>query len=170
MYNFFFEIPVYRLSEEKYYKDMDDHINKHELFQKSMDPFYQRNPDLKSQYMDYTKKKFGGMWLYNEIIGYIRLCVSGSQILGWYCQNAAKKQCKTRKKQFEYVTYKLTPELDLPWDVNSEDIYLVLLEYLKNCKNELRNRFIDSSNFEKIGPFVDWKKLIWGNCPVNKKL
>lgn len=159
MYEFLFDIPVYRLSEEKYNNDMEVHLNKY-FSQWNMKDFYQRNLGKKVQDIDYEKNKFGGKWRYNEIIGYIRLCVSGSQILGWYYQHNAKKQFKTRKKQFEYVTNKLAPELNLPRDANSKDIYLVMLQYLKDCKKELRNRFIDSSGFERIGPFVDWKKCI----------
>jgi len=164
----FFEIPVYRLSEEKYNKNMDEHIKKHPLFQKDRDDFYERNPHQETHDMEYVKNKFGGIWRYNEIIGYIQLYISGNQILGKYFENDTERQIKTRRKRFKYISPKLAPEIDLPLEGNNKAIYEEIYKYIKNCKKELPPiRFIDMSVFEKIGPYVEWRKFIEDTYKVN---
>ena len=161
---YFYDVPVYRLSRERYYKDMDEYINKHmhsgsPSHIKMMEDFYRKEPAQKRASEDRLRKSYGGAWDYNEIIGYIRLYFFGTQIRGEYWGVNAKKIVRTRKKFFEYKTWKLAPEIDLHWEPNSSSIFLQIQKYLERCKKELKNRFIDTRNLEVIGPYVDWKSL-----------
>ena len=98
-------MPVYRLSRERYYKDMDKYINKNMYsgspnHRKMTEEFYRREPSQKLAQEDRLRKSYGGAWEYNEIIGYIRLYFFGTQIRGEYWGVNAKKIVRTRKKSF----------------------------------------------------------------------
>ncbi len=126
-----------------------------------MSEFFKKNPTRLIQHQEFYTRQFGGMWEYNEIIGYIKLYILGSQIRGEYYSVNAKKIVKTRKKQFELVSDKIEPELELPLLEDNVAIYNTILTYIDNCKKNLKikNRFIDSSLFEVIGQHINLKTL-----------
>ncbi|RXJ95691.1 hypothetical protein CRV00_04405 [Malaciobacter molluscorum] len=72
--NYFYDIPVYRLKKEKYYKELEEYKKVH-LFGsddneiKLKKKFYQKYPDRKILFEEHLFKKFGGIWEFNEIIG-----------------------------------------------------------------------------------------------------
>ena len=101
-----------------------------------------------------------GIWDFNEIIGYIRLYFDWPQILGMYFAVDKKRVVRTRTKQFVYMTHKLVYESSLEPPYSNSGIYEAILEYLERCKREIPRRFIDTSQFELIGPHVDWIDLI----------
>ena len=149
---YFYDIPVYRLEQDKYnnerekYIDELTHMDKHD---------HNRYVELRSYYF----KHYGGAWLYNEIIGYIRLHFLGTQVRGEYFSTNRKRIRKTRCKQFEYKTWKLVPERNVPDSSPSKEIFSIVREYVDECRKDLKGRYIDSSGLETIGPYVDWKAL-----------
>ena len=162
--NFFYDVPVYRLHEERYYQEMNKYIdsvlvpvgtpNREALLEE-----YRSEQGDKAWFRGHLSKSYGGMWRYNEIVGYIRLHFLGSQVRGEYYDVNKKRVVKTRRKVIEYRTWKLAPEREI-WDSSSsESIYAVILKYLDDCRDELPRRYIDTKLFEKIGPFVNWKAL-----------
>ncbi len=162
--HYFFDVPVYRLAEDTYYKQMDDFIDQ-TLFPPNM-PYSaarrereQQNPNENTWMRDHLHQQFGGAWRYNEVIGYIRLHFLGSQIRGEYYGVQVKRITRTRKKILEFRTWKLAPEIDIPQEASSADIYRLVLEYLDDCRKELKGRIVDSKLLEAIGPYVDWKSL-----------
>ena len=162
--NYFYDVPVYRLSRERYYKDMDKYINKNMYSGspnhiKMTEEFYRKEPSQKLAQEDRLQISYGGAWEYNEIIGYIRLYFFGTQIRGEYWGVNAKKIVRSRKKFFEHKTWKLASEIELHWDPDSSSIFSQILKYLERCKKELKNRYIDTRNLEVVGPYVDWKSL-----------
>ena len=46
--------------------------------------FYEKNPNNKIFFEEHLSNYFGGIWEYNEIIGYIKLYSIGNQIRGEY--------------------------------------------------------------------------------------
>lgn len=160
----FYDIPVYRLAQQKYETDIQSYIDLHmfgatEEERESRRVFYKKDPDRKLRIQDHLWKNFGGAWQFNEIIGYIRLYFSGSQILGEYWQIDAKRIVKTRRKRFVFTTYKIAPERDIPADSTNQEIYEIIMEYLNEARTELKSRFVDISLFETIGPFIDWRAV-----------
>jgi len=99
---YFFDIPVYRIREEEYYEQRETYISEKllegPLTKKEYEKFYSDNPGLKRKAEDHLIKVFGGPWTFNEIIGYIRLYFTGSQLRGEYWKVDAKRIVKTRKK------------------------------------------------------------------------
>ena len=162
MKKFFLDVPVYRLSKDRYYNDMDEYIQKqiysgHPNHIATMKEFHRKNPDQKLASEQRLRNYYGGAWDFNEIVGYIRLYFFGTQIRGEYWGVNAKRIVKTRKKTFEYKTSKLAPEIDLSWETDSSTIFSRILQYLEDCSKELKGRFIDMGNLQVIGPHVDWK-------------
>lgn len=59
-----FELPIYRLSEEQYYKSLNKHYEKRKI------PY---NNFLNEESLNQNLcKDFGDDWKYNKIIGYLR--------------------------------------------------------------------------------------------------
>lgn len=161
--SYFMDVPVYRVSSERYYKEMDKFVNK-EIFRnpdhiEQQKEFFRHNPDHESRFREYYQGKYGGAWNYNEIVGYIQLHFLGSQIRGEYWGLAAKRITRTRKKTFEWKTHKLAHELDIPRNASNADIYEKISAYLSICEKELNGRHIDTTRFRTIGPYVDWVSL-----------
>lgn len=155
---YFFDIPIYRLSQEKYSAKLNEYLTK-KLNTPGMSEFFKHNPSRLLQQQDFYSLQFGGMWEYNEIIGHIKLYILGSQIRGEYYRVNAKNIVKTRKKQFKFVSHKIEAELEIPLLEDNIAIYKAILTYIDNCKKNLKNRFVDSSLFEVIGKHIDWKEL-----------
>lgn len=157
---YFYDLPVYRLDREKYYNQLQKSIEQTLYENPLQQEFYEKYPKEKMIMENLLRENYGGGWEYNEIIGYIRLHILGTQIRGEYWQHKAKKMVKSRKRQFQYVTHKLSPEKELSLSKTNKDIYNKILEYIESCRKELKNRFIDTSNFETLGSHVDWQELI----------
>ncbi len=102
---FFHDVPVYRLSRDRYYKEMDQYIEK-SMYRDPQNPdttmkeFHERKPEMKIQFREHLRNSYGGAWNYNEIIGYIRLYFLGSQIRGEYWETKTKRKVRSRKKVF----------------------------------------------------------------------
>ena len=162
---YFFDCPVYRIQEAKYYDEANAFIEE-TMFrpgspeEESLRQFYDSEPDRAIRMKDHVQKMYGGMWRYNEIVGWIRLHFLGSQIRGEYYQDDKKRLVRSRRKTFAYRTWKLAPELELPWEGgNNQQIYATISRYLDDCRRELNRRHVDSSLFEAVGPYIDWMQL-----------
>jgi len=162
---YFLDIPVYRLTEERYYKEQDAHVKK-VMYPgpQSRDDvkkrFHKKHPEQKQNSEEHIKKIYGGAWNYNEIMGWVQLHFLGDQIRGEFWQVNAKRVVRSRKKVFEYYSWKLAPEIDIPHEANNTEIFELINEYLSDCKKELKGRYFDTSRLDVIGPYVDWYSLI----------
>lgn len=161
----FFDIPVYRLSEEE---NEQEWINSGEN-KTLQDEFYKKYPEKESRDRELLRAGFGGEWRYNEIIGYIRLYIYGTQIRGEYYVNKAKKQRRSRKKQFKFSTHKLASGESFSLKNKNNEIYKIILLYLDECEKELnkarksKKRYIDTSIFKRIGPYINWEMFFRDN-------
>ncbi len=108
---------------------------------------------------NHLTEKYGGCWQFNEIIGYIKLDFLGSQIRGEYFAVDRKRIVRTRTKTFEYKTWKLAPEIDIEQPYGTGEVLGAIQRYIQACKAELPKRFIDTSNFDKLAPHIDWGTL-----------
>ena len=162
---YFFDIPVYRLTQEQYYKDLGAYIEKnmysgspsHNKLKKKI---YEKEPERKQNMEQHLRETYGGAWDYNEIIGWIQLRFLGRQIRGEYLRVKAKRIVRTRKKVFEWDTWKLAPEIDIPEEANNTEIFHLINEYLSDCKKELKGRHLDTNRLDLIGSYVDWRSLL----------
>lgn len=161
---YFYDLPVYRLSSDEYYAARDKYIDE-VLFRPGTPdeiPLRQReklNPRANDGFRDHLQSAYGGCWEFNEIIGYIRLHFLGSQIRGEYFAVAKRRIVRTRTKTLEYRTWKLAPEVDIEQPYGTSEVLDAIHEYIADCRKELPKRFIDTSRFDTIAPFVDWGSL-----------
>ena len=161
---FFYDVPVYRLTEEKYDRDRRKHVED-ALFPEGLsfrDELIRRDkadPKLNLHLRDHLAYSYGGAWQFNEIIGYIRLHFFGTQVRGEYYAVRRKRIVRSRRKTIEFQTWKLAPEREIPNSASSERIYAIILEYVDACRSELKRRYVDAGGLERIGPYVDWKSL-----------
>lgn len=148
--DYFFDIPVYRLARNEYEARQEAYIQSMML--------ETENQDRKAMMRDLHWTFYGGSWQFNEIIGYIRLHFLGTQIRGEWWRVNAKRVARTRTKIFRYSGWKVVSEQEIPKGSRSEEIYRVILLYLERAQNDkkLRRFYVDTSVFEKIGPFIDW--------------
>jgi hypothetical protein len=162
MHQSFFDLPIYRLPEDDYFRQRRQYV------EGEIDHAggrHERNLEIVCQIESRANRTYGGQWVYNEIIGFVRLYFDGSQVLGAYFRTNAKRITKTRKKTFEWITHKLAPEIDLPYEPDrpfnptSDEILGAVTEYIGRCKKELPKRYIDDSQFMRVAAFIDWKAL-----------
>jgi hypothetical protein len=162
---YFFDVPVYRLPESRYYDEMNAYIERtmypgppeHDALTRS---FHERYPDRKLHFREHLRDVFGGAWTFNEIVGWIRLHFLGTQIRGEYWATKSKRVVRTRRKIFEFQTHKLAPEIDVPEEASNTDVFQLVVEYVSECSKELKDRFVDLELLMMLGPHVDWKGLL----------
>jgi hypothetical protein len=120
---------------------------------------HETDPEQKRDMEHHLRQSYGGSWRYNEVIGYIRLHFLGDQIRGEWWQHRAKQIVKTRTKQIEFRHWKLAHELRVPAKASSKIIYSRVLRYLELCKADLKKWHLDTSEFEFLGQYVNWKRV-----------
>lgn len=152
--NYFMVIPVYRLSEDKYYFQMNDDFERR-VSQSWDDSFRQENPGLEDNWKRHHRSAYGGDWEFNEIIGYIKLFFMGTEVRGEYWSTKPRRKVRTRKKEFEFKAHKLAAESEI-WEKSNEGIRSAIEEYLARCQRELGNRHVDLREFESLKDYVDW--------------
>lgn len=156
MKKYFFDFPVYRLSEQDFQKEEDESLLK------DYNQIHLKNGKVasKTSYEKFKEQstKYRDTWLFNEIIGYIRLYIMGEEIRGEYYQHNTTRIKKTRTKHFKLVTLKLASEKNL-FKKNNNEIYHIILDYIQECSKELKKLHIDIENFKEIGRYVNWNQL-----------
>ncbi len=147
---YLFEIPVYRLSENDYYKkliDYKDNINSEMLTPMS---------DA------YLRKQYGGDWRYNEIIGFLRFYRYGAnRIRCDYRETDAIRKKRTRKKLFEKISDNYCNE-PFSRSASNIDIAKSIRSAVEHCECRLKKkkRVLDKELFENTVDFIDWKSLL----------
>ena len=158
----FFDIPVYRLTAEKYESEQKTFIH-HEMSEggEIVQEMYRREPEHKTRMEQHLWETYGGCWRFNEIVGFIRLHFFFTQIRGEYWRISAKKVVRTRKKLFAFFDPKVTYEEEIPAGSTNAEVFELIKKYLVRAQNErnLKKFFVDTSVFENIGPFIDWNGL-----------
>jgi len=102
------------------------------------------------------------MWRYNEIIGYLRLYFLGTQVRAEYWRVNRKRIVRTRRKIFQFWTWKVAPETELPVNGSSAEIYKAVQEHVESCRAALKGRFVDTRQLTTIGHYIDWRALLHG--------
>jgi hypothetical protein len=159
-----FDVPVYRLKQDRYNAELDEYIERtmyppNDPWSEATRELDKRQPHLRINFHDHLWRSYGGAWRFNEIIAYIRLHFLGSQIRGEYFSSIRKRCVRTRTKTFEYRTHKLAAEIDIPRDADKKQIFDLFRQYLEDCQRELPKRYVDITSFEEIAPYVDWRAL-----------
>ena len=175
-YKYFYDIPVYRIPEDRYYRERDAYIDS-VLFppNSASSPMLrqreQEQPNINARMREHLAESYGGCWLFNEIVGYLRLYFLGTQVRGEYYAPNRKRIVRSRTRVLDFQTWKLAPEVDIPLPITSVGVLEAVREYIKDCKRELPKRFIDDTLFEATCDHTDWKAVLISTKnaqPVNK--
>lgn len=161
---YFFDVPVYRLPEGRYYNEMNSYMDRQmngdsPERRQQMESVNRDDPDRESMMRLHFHKSYGGDWRYNEIIGYIRLHIVGLQIRGEHYGVSSKRICKTRTKIFEHRTGDLVRPVDVPLGATSGEIFSSVSQCLTDCARKLKGRYVDRTMLDQLAPFVDWRRL-----------
>ena len=167
MNKYFFEIPIYRCTYENFVSDLDKLEKK---ICEELEPMYKGSPEKLKEVKKITYEYKSYPYEYNEVIGWIKLYIMGSQIRGEYYFETNPNDPRETKKRFNkgirkkrFGFYGKAFELSINKESNSNDISALLLERIKelNKTNQLfKKRYIDIRQLESITHFIDWKTLI----------
>jgi len=105
---------------------------------------------------------YGGAWQFNEIVGYLRVHIVGTQVRAEHWSVRRKRSVRTRKKTLEWVTHKLAPESELPMDGTNAEIFAAIAIHVESCRKLLAPRVLDTTLMENVGPHVNWRALADG--------
>lgn len=151
-----FELPIYRLSEEQYYKSLNKHYEKRKI------PY---NNFLYEESLNQNLyKDFGGDWKYNEIIGYLRFYKYVDYFINincFYYDVDKKRIAKIRKKQFIPINdtlYKIT----IKSSYDNQQITKKITEMVNWCSTlpDVHKRYIDREIFDNTANCIDWRVLL----------
>lgn len=158
---YLYDLPVYRISSVAYNADMDARVAA-QLDGMREVPGYEPPEHVVMFIKDHQYRKFGP-WRFNEIVGYIRLHVLGTQIRGEYFSAEKKRSSTGRHKVFTYRTHKLAVEIEIRRQsfITSEQVWDAMQRYVDRCRKELkRGRVIEDSLLRALGPHVDWLAVL----------
>jgi hypothetical protein len=159
---YFFEIPIYRCSEERFLSRRDKALVEHlkwlaDVIGVSRERAPVNYNNTESSFID----SYGGPWRYNQIIGWLRMSVGCSSIAAdlWLC-DAKRYARRMRYKRFYYRGTVLVAQSLR--DLSSERILFQIMSRLREYNLAWRKRRIvlDLDCLARIGPSVDWRSML----------
>jgi hypothetical protein len=160
---YIFDIPIYRKTKGDFDLEIKSYAAKHEEWIISHDPA-QRPLDHEVRQRVYHRvvAESGGPWQFNQVVGWLRLFVKGNTIgcHSWWVE-AKRINRRMRKKRL----YLQTPSDILKARFRNEssiEIFNKLLERIIKLSKDstYKNRYIDLDVFKRVGPYIDWHKLL----------
>jgi len=170
--DYIFEIPVYSVSEKKYYEKFEKAITKQTTLNLAhfKDLFPLNFQEEHHRYLSKIRERLSDSfkWRYNEIVGYIGIYVLGNQIRAEYSYTEAKRIVIKSKKTIIWIG-KLF-ERSIYDKENSEEIFEILKEEIELVKKEkpFKKRFIDTSILYKTGRYINWSQIMKKENIFNK--
>lgn len=161
--HYIFDIPVYLCTLERYYRDQDVFIEKHvrSVFE---DCGLSRTsaPDTLKRVEAYARTAFGGPWNFNHIVGWVRLFIEGYAVGGHLWWVDARRLSRNMRKTFYLTTSSNSLSTYFRYPTSSHIIFGQTLESLEKLakRKPLKGRYMDLSEFRRIGQFVDWHSLL----------
>ena len=167
--NYFIEIPIYRVSQEQYGREVE--TEKEKVLGSIRDTWsgLSSMPVEVSETYQQVKNNFDRehgthVWRYNQAIGWLRLFTSDHCHLraDYYWVNAERITKDLKKKHFHDCFDVKTFELDILPAMSSNDIYMLLQQQIEELKRQepFRKYYIDLEMFQNIGPYIDWRALL----------
>lgn len=159
-----FDIPIYRISFEKYVKVRDTNKEKHierqlQFMLPNTDAF--QIAAARNHHSNCWDNRCFWCWRYNEIIGWISLYITPTkQIRGDLYMARGKRFSEKSKKLFEFHETIIKHTVFL--NDSDQNIYNELLDTLNIMRKEdwMCNYFLDIEPFCAIGPHIKWGDVI----------
>ena len=161
---YFFEIAVYRNSEDEFNSDLEKARKKHKERLSSELGILPETETYKRSVEAFTGQY--GSWRYNQVIGWIRLYSLGTQIRGEYWFVKAKRIHRNMKDRY-FFNHGKAFEINLSQHDSSEEIFLQVSNQLENLKQEkpFKGRHIDLEAFLTAGVYMNWRRLLGFKYP-----
>jgi len=167
---YIFDIPVYRKTKADFNLEIETQVAKREEWIISHDP--EQGPldhEVRQRVYHKVIAESGGPWQFNQVVGWLRLFVEGNTIgcHPWWV-DAKRLNRRMRYKRL----YMQTPSDILKARFTKEpskEIYNRLLERLTELSKDItyKNRYVDLDVFQRIGPYIDWRKLLYARPDQN---
>ncbi len=154
-----FDIPVYRVSKERYHSEREKAVEtitfavcEGQGIARSRVPETVRNIEFYSRCP----------WQFNDVVGWVRLFIEGCSVGGHLWWVEGKRLQVRMKKRFYLTATSNSLHTHFPPPADSKAIFQGTLEALESLskRKPLKGRFMDLSIFRRVGPFIDWRKLI----------
>lgn len=155
--DYFFEIPIYSMSEEDYYKRTENALQKEiKKYNLTKD-----NPNYEDV-TDILKRQICREWEFNQIIGYLKLYRLNSKIYADFWKIDKKRMIlKLDNKVFRYQCSSPDWDIDLEKLTTSKSIFEKLMKELPNDRKKLYKKYyIDLSILKEVGPHINWIELL----------
>ena len=147
-----FEIQVYKTSEEEYYEKMTNYIA-------------EKNRDDNPQFEEYLRNKFGGDWDYNEIVGHVKIYITGRKIKCEYWETDKKVRVGSRTKTFVKISDKYC-ESQIFKGQSNDELKSVITECIEQVKKIITTRiktaYVDTEIFDTQVEHIDWIYILNG--------
>ena len=103
---------------------------------------------------------YGGPWRYNQVIGWMRFYILGSQIRGELWLMVGKRFHRKSHNQIRWIG-KVFEIHSFP-DESSEQIFERIEQEFEELQNKWRRkgRVMDLECFRTLAPCIDWRKLV----------
>lgn len=169
MEKYFFEIPVYRCSPQKFERETATLILNTRLKFKTHKGIF-TNEEIELKIAQSIERQYY-CYEFNEVIGWIRLYVLGSQLRGRYYYESSpsnpvehKKKITRgiRKKRFTCSEGDIL-QLSIFKDSPSKDIFLALIDELGRLNDrdpDFKSRYIDLTQLRNVGTLIDWSGVM----------
>lgn len=148
-----FELPIYRVSKETYYKKFNQFYEKRKIPNSDLEYEKKFNQNL--------SKVYGGEWKYNEIIGYLRFYKCANDIRCFYYKVDKQIIKKSRTKQFIPINDTIH-KIVINSSFSNEQIVKKLNDMVDYCSKllDINKRYVDRENFDNIVEHIDWKSFL----------
>ncbi len=160
---YIFDLPVYRCSRARHKKEMDEFVESH-LRLCFDDHGLSRQADSEAllRIKANVRNSFGGSWEFNEIVGWVRLFPENDGIGAHVWFTEGRKLTRKMRKLFRLRTDSNCLWTHFSLNVENLEIYNGVLKALKNLTKQepVKGRVLDLSIFHRLGPYVNWKRLI----------
>lgn len=104
-------------------------------------------------------EELGGPWQFNQIVGWIRVYVGWRGLGGHLWMAKGKRLQRKTRRRFRLESIGNCLPGVCTDAVSSRVVYENLLTELQAMGKDIK-RHLDLSVFERIGPYVDWRKLL----------
>lgn len=166
MEKYFFEVPIYRCNPDEFKKEINELRNRITKELNSAKK-YNSEKDFK-ELVNYIYGQKSCIYDFNEITGWLKLYILGSQIRGRYffesnlitgCQK--KRINKAPRKRIFNTSFNDSFQVDIKKEENSTEIFNKLLDKLSllNERN-FNKRYFDLEKLKNVGSYVNWKQLV----------
>jgi hypothetical protein len=160
---YIFDIPIYRTTERRFNAQYDRDLK---AFFKRIWPDGAKDRLPKETVMGAEQhfwETYGGPWTFNQVVGWVRLYVLGSQLRGELWLVRAKKLVRRpRHRQIPLIGKAF--ELHTRSEDSSQDIYQTVVAELKRFQKDFRGGrlMLNLECLLNVGPYIDWHALVYG--------